>query len=120
MIATASRSAASGRCASMPRRSSQAPLARPRYAPTARDGIEHRDLAGDLVRVEREGVERRGPEPDPVRYARHQKQRPDRRLVQEVMEDRDHVDSRLLRSLSDRLVYGGLLVGAKPNAQLAD
>ena len=87
MIATDSRSARSGRGSWIPSRSSHAPLTRPRYARPRRDGVEHRDLAGDLVRVERERIEGGRPESHSLRDARHQEERPDRGLVEEVVID---------------------------------
>ena len=86
---------------------------------SARDRVEHRDLTCDLVRMQREGVQRDRAETDPLRHACHQQKRADRRLVEEIVEDRDHVDARVLRAPSDRLVRRGLLVGPKPDAELA-
>ena len=87
----------------------------------ARDGVEHRDLAGDLVRVERERVERGRAEPDPLGHARHEQQRPDRGLVEQVVEDGEDVDARRLRAHRDRLVRGRLLIasGARSRAPFA-
>jgi hypothetical protein len=70
--------------------------------------------------VEREGIERSGPETDPLGHARHQEQRPDRRLIEQVVVDGKDVDAPLLGAACDRLIRSGLLVGADPEAELAD
>src|SRR5437868_821015 len=61
-------------------------------APAGRE-VERRDLTRDLDRVQRVRVERRGAEPDPFGAARHDEQRRDRRRVEQVVEDGDHVEA---------------------------
>ena len=70
-----------------PSRSSHAPFARPRNARPPDTEVEHRDLAGDLVRMERERIERGRAEPDLLRHPRHEQKRADRRLVEQVVVD---------------------------------
>ena len=86
---------------------------------TARHRIEQRSLARDLVRMEREGVERGRPEAHALADARHQEQRPDRGLVEEVVEDGDDVDPGHVRPPCDRLVRLRLLVGQKADPELS-
>ena len=90
----------------------------PTYARPFRDQVEHRRLSRDLVRVERERVQRSRPEPDSIRHTRHQEQGPDRRLVEQVVEDGEHVHARLLGPAGDALVDGRLLIGEEPEPEL--
>ena len=81
----------------MPIALSQAPRARPRYARPAEGGIERRDLAGDLVRVQGVGVKAGRAEPNPAGGPGHLQQRRQRRLVEQVSPDDDHSSLRLRR-----------------------
>ena len=93
MISTASRSAGERTLLLDPEPVEPRAFREAEVGATARDGVEHRDLARDLVRMERERVERGRPEPDPLGDARHEQQRADRGLVEEVVEDREDVDA---------------------------
>ena len=95
------------------------PLRQPEEGTPSRDGIEHRDLASDLVGVKREGVERGGPKANALCHTRHQEERADRRLVEEVVERRDDVDAGLVGPARDRLVLERFPVGQEPDAELA-
>ena len=95
------------------------PLREAEIRASARDRVEHRDLAGDLVRMQRERVERGRPESDPLRHAGHEQQRPDRRLVEQVVVDGENVDAARLGPPRERLVLLRRLVRANADAELA-
>ena len=95
------------------------PLREAEEGATVRDRVEHRGLAGDLVRMQRERVQRSRPEADPLRHASHQQERSDRRLVEQVVVDGQDVDARLLGSAGERLVLVGRLIRADADAELA-
>ena len=84
-----------------------------------RDRVEHGDLAGDLVRMQRERVERCRPESDPLGHPSHEQERPDRRLVEEVVVDREDVDAARLGPPRERFVLLRRLVRANADAELA-
>ncbi len=86
---------------------------------TSGNEVEHRDLAGDLVRVQRERVERCRPQADALRHASHEQQRPDRRLVEQVVVDGEHVDARVLGAARERLVLVRSLIRPDTDAELA-
>jgi hypothetical protein len=71
-----------------------------------RGEVERRGLACDLDRVERLGVQRRRAEPHALRHAGDRQERKDRRLEEEILEDRDDVEARGLGAPAHRFVVG--------------
>jgi hypothetical protein len=69
--------------------------------------------------MQRERVECGGAEPDPLRHASHQQERPDRRLIEEVVIDGQDVDACRLGAAGERLVLLRSLIRADADAELA-
>ncbi len=85
----------------------------------ARGEIERGCLPGELDRMERPRVQRRRAETDALGRLCDHGQRHDRRLVEEVVEDRDHVETGSLRSPRDGNVLVRPLVRLEAEADLA-
>ena len=86
----------------------------PEERATARDRVDHRDLSGYLVRVQRERVERRRAEANPLGHACHEQERPDRGLVEQVVVDGEDVDPGGLGAPRERLVVLGAMFVLTP------
>src|SRR5438034_998651 len=80
--------------------------------------VQHGDLTSDLDGVRGEGIQGRRSEPRPMHVRRHQQQRAQRGLEQEVVVDADHVEVEAVDGLRQRDVVRGPLVGLKRDAEL--
>jgi hypothetical protein len=71
---------------------------------SAGDGIEQRDLPGDLDRVERVRIHARRAEPDARRRLRHDEERSNRRLVHQITIDAQRIEPILLHPPRQRRI----------------
>src|SRR5262249_7136442 len=85
---------------------------------TVRGHVERRYLAGDLERMDRPRIQRRGAEPGTMDVRRHPQQRPERRLEEQVVVHADNIEGVAVDDLRERDVVGGPLVGLERDAEL--
>src|SRR5437763_15415643 len=86
-------------------------------APTG-DEVERSDLAGDLDGMQRVRIERGGADPDTLGRPGYEDERDDRRLEQQVVEDRHDVHAGRLSPPPQLGVVLGSLVGLEPEPEL--